>query len=160
MVNYEDYLKIIEAGEDLKIIENVNILFKYDTKKDGLIFVRRGTERLRISNYENAHFSSVRMMIDTKHYISGMAVYVSDDMLPPPTDIIVHTNNSLCSVVKNFDPTLLKGWVNIPGSYFYELKPMSINFELGKNMEGIVAEKNRIIELTDSEWTRIQKEAI
>ncbi|GHU53537.1 hypothetical protein AGMMS49975_11850 [Clostridia bacterium] len=57
------------------------------TEKDGLIEIRRGVDDLSLGE---SHYAQVRILVDDKKYIKGMAVY-SDD-LPDGTDIIFNTN--------------------------------------------------------------------
>lgn len=57
--------------------------------KDGLIELRRGTEDLSLGN---AEYAQVRIGVDDKYYMKGMAVY-SDDM-PPGVDILYYSKKS------------------------------------------------------------------
>ena len=57
--------------------------------KDGLIELRRGVDDLSLGE---SRYSQVRIMVDGKKYIKGMAVY-SDDM-PDGVDVIFNTNKS------------------------------------------------------------------
>lgn len=54
---------------------------------DGVIEIRRGVPDLSLGN---SHYAQVRIMVDGKKYLKGMAVY-SDDM-PEGTDVIFNTN--------------------------------------------------------------------
>lgn len=56
-------------------------------QKDGVVELRRGVDDLSLGN---AHYAQVRIMVDGKKYIKGMAVY-SDDM-PDGVDVIFNTN--------------------------------------------------------------------
>lgn len=56
-------------------------------QKDGLIEIRRGVDDLSLGE---DHFAQVRILVDGKKYLKGMAIY-SDD-LPEGTDIIFNTN--------------------------------------------------------------------
>lgn len=76
--------------------------------KDGVVEIRRNVPDLSLGN---SHYAQVRILVDGKKYIKGMAVY-SDDM-PPGVDIIFNTNKSKnvpkLDVLKNiesnpFDP--------------------------------------------------------
>ena len=58
-------------------------------KKDGVVELRRGKEDLSLGE---AHYAQVRILVDNKKYIKGMAVY-SDDM-PDGIDVIFNTNKS------------------------------------------------------------------
>ncbi len=55
--------------------------------KDGVVELRRGVDDLSLGN---SHYSQVRILVDGKKYIKGMAIY-SDDM-PPGVDVIFNTN--------------------------------------------------------------------
>lgn len=57
--------------------------------KDGIVELRRGVEDLSLGE---SRYSQVRIMVDGKKYIKGMAVY-SDDM-PDGVDVIFNTNKS------------------------------------------------------------------
>lgn len=58
-------------------------------QKDGVIELRRGIPDLDLGG---SHYSQVRIMVDGKKYLKGMAVY-SDDM-PDGVDVIFNTNKS------------------------------------------------------------------
>ena len=58
-------------------------------EKDGLVEIRRGVDDLSLGE---SRYSQVRIMVDGKKYIKGMAVY-SDDM-PDGVDVIFNTNKS------------------------------------------------------------------
>lgn len=57
--------------------------------KDGIVEIRRGVEDLSLGS---SHYSQVRILVDDKKYIKGMAVY-SDD-LPDGVDVVFNTNKS------------------------------------------------------------------
>lgn len=57
--------------------------------KDGIIELRRGCQDLDLGG---SRYSQVRILVDGKKYLKGMAVY-SDDM-PPGVDVIFNTNKS------------------------------------------------------------------
>lgn len=58
--------------------------------KDGVIELRRGLEDL---NLGNAKYAQVRIGVDDKLYLKGMAMY--SDNLPPGVDVIFNTNKSV-----------------------------------------------------------------
>lgn len=58
--------------------------------KDGVIEIRRGAEDLDLGG---SHYAQVRILVDNKKYLKGMAVY-SDDM-PDGVDVIFNTNKKL-----------------------------------------------------------------
>lgn len=55
--------------------------------KDGIVEIRRGVDDLSLGN---SHYAQVRILVDDKKYIKGMAVY-SDDM-PDGVDVVFNTN--------------------------------------------------------------------
>lgn len=55
--------------------------------KDGVVEIRRGVDDLSLGE---SHYAQVRILVDDKKYIKGMAVY-SDDM-PDGIDIVFNTN--------------------------------------------------------------------
>lgn len=57
--------------------------------KDGVIELRRGVDDLSLGD---SHYAQVRILVDGKKYIKGMAVY-SDDM-PDGVDVIFNTNKT------------------------------------------------------------------
>jgi DNA-binding CsgD family transcriptional regulator len=57
--------------------------------KDGIIELRRGVDDLSLGD---SHYSQVRILVDGKKYIKGMAVY-SDDM-PDGVDVIFNSNKT------------------------------------------------------------------
>ena len=58
-------------------------------EKDGVIELRRGVDDLSLGD---SRYSQVRIMVDGKHYLKGMAVY-SDDM-PDGVDVVFNTNKT------------------------------------------------------------------
>lgn len=59
--------------------------------KDGIVELRRGVDDLSLGN---SHYSQVRVLVDNKKYIKGMAVYGDDKDFPPGVDVIFNTNKS------------------------------------------------------------------
>lgn len=56
-------------------------------EKDGTIELRRGVKDLSLGD---SRYSQVRILVDDKHYIKGMAVY--SDNMPPGVDVVFNTN--------------------------------------------------------------------
>lgn len=56
--------------------------------KDGVVEIRKGCEDLDIGG----HYAQVRILVDGKKYIKGMAVYGDDKDFPPGVDLIFNTN--------------------------------------------------------------------
>jgi predicted transcriptional regulator len=71
---------------DSKRLE-INYGDKGGVDKDGVIELRRGVKDLSLGN---SNYAQVRVMVDGKHYLKGMAVY-SDD-LPKGVDVRFNTN--------------------------------------------------------------------
>lgn len=59
--------------------------------KDGVIELRRNVPDLSLGE---SKYSQVRIMVDGKKYIKGMAVYKDDSNFPPGVDVIFNTNKS------------------------------------------------------------------
>ena len=60
-------------------------------EKDGVVELRRNVPDLSLGE---SKYSQVRIMVDGKKYIKGMAVYKDDDNFPPGVDVIFNTNKS------------------------------------------------------------------
>lgn len=59
--------------------------------KDGVVELRRGVDDLSLGE---SRYSQVRIMVDGKKYIKGMAVYGDDKDFPDGIDVIFNTNKS------------------------------------------------------------------
>lgn len=59
--------------------------------KDGVVELRRNVPDLSLGE---SNYSQVRIMVDGKKYIKGMAVYGDDKEFPPGVDVIFNTNKS------------------------------------------------------------------
>ena len=57
--------------------------------KDGLVEIKRGVKDLSLGE---SNYSQVRILVDNKYYIKGMAVYGKDEDFPEGVDIIFNTN--------------------------------------------------------------------
>ena len=86
----ETYEKKFHYPESLDS-KRLQIRYKEDggIDKDGVIELRRGVEDLSLGE---SRYSQVRIMVDGKHYLKGMAVY-SDDM-PDGVDVVFNTNKT------------------------------------------------------------------
>lgn len=58
-------------------------------QKDGVVELRRGLDDLSLGN---SHYAQVRILVDDKKYIKGMAVYADD--MPDGVDVIFNTNKT------------------------------------------------------------------
>ena len=72
--------------EKPKSIDSKRVGISYDPDKEGLIEVRRGVEDVSLGNNK---YAQVRVAVDDKYYIKGMAVY--GDNLPKGVDILINT---------------------------------------------------------------------
>ena len=59
--------------------------------RDGTVELRRNVPDLSLGE---SKYSQVRIMVDGKKYIKGMAVYKDDKDFPPGVDVIFNTNKS------------------------------------------------------------------
>lgn len=89
-------------------------------EKDGIVEVRRGVDDLSLGN---SHYAQVRILVDDKKYIKGMAVY--SDNMPDGVDVVFNTNKKLgtakMDVLKNIkdDPDNPFGSLIKPGGQSY-----------------------------------------
>lgn len=67
-------------------IDSKRVGIGYDPNKDGLVEIRRGVEDVSLGKNR---YAQVRVAVDDKYYIKGMAVY--SDNLPDGVDILVNT---------------------------------------------------------------------
>lgn len=72
--------------EKPKSIDSKRVGVGYDPEKDGLVEIRRGVEDVSLGKN---NYAQVRVAVDNKYYIKGMAVY--SDNLPDGIDILVNT---------------------------------------------------------------------
>lgn len=79
-----------------KSIDSKRVLINYPgnsrdsgDKKDGMIELRRGVADL---NLGNAHYAQVRIAVDDKYYLKGVATYGDPKDFPPGVDIIFNTS--------------------------------------------------------------------
>ena len=86
----ETYEKKFHYPESLDS-KRLQIRYKEDggIEKDGVIELRRGVDDLSLGE---SRYSQVRIMVDGKHYLKGMAVY--SDNMPDGVDVIFNTNKT------------------------------------------------------------------
>lgn len=76
-------------------MDSKRLMVRYDedggTMKDGIIEIRRGVQDLSLGD---ARYSQVRILVDDKKYLKGMAVYGDDKDFPPGVDVIFNTNKT------------------------------------------------------------------
>lgn len=85
--------------EDTQFPESLNsdrIMIRYADEggkaKDGTIEIRKGVKDLDLG--ENCHYSQVRIAVDNKLYLKGVAMYGNDDDFPPGVDVIFNTRHN------------------------------------------------------------------
>lgn len=87
-----DQIKPIKPPEP---ISRDRVMVRYDedggTERDGVLQIRRGVEDLYMG--DNL-YSQVRVSVDGKMYMKGMAVYGDDKDFPPGIDVIYNSNKS------------------------------------------------------------------
>ena len=88
----ETYEKKFHYPESLDS-KRLMIRYKEDggIDKDGIVELRRGVDDLSLGE---SRYSQVRIMVDGKKYIKGMAVYSDDIDMPEGVDVIFNTNKS------------------------------------------------------------------
>ena len=76
-----------------KSMDSKRLMIRYaedgGIQKDGIVELRRGVDDLSLGD---ARYSQVRILVDDKKYIKGMAVY--SDNMPDGVDVIFNTNKS------------------------------------------------------------------
>jgi predicted transcriptional regulator len=114
--------------------------------KDGLVEIRRGVDDLSLGE---SHYAQVRILVDGKKYIKGMAVY-SDDM-PDGTDIIFNTNKKQGTPKED----VLKNITDDPDNPFGSLiKAGGQSYYVDKNGERKLSLINKRAEEGDwSDWS-------
>lgn len=73
--------------------KRVKILYDEDggTLRDGMTWIRPGVKDLSLGE---SRYAQVRIMVDGKYYIKGMAAYGDPKIFPPGVDVIVNSNKS------------------------------------------------------------------
>lgn len=88
-------------------IDSSRVMIRYGDKggdaKDGLIEIRPGVADLTMGN---SHYAQVRILVDGKYYLKGMAIY--SDKIPEGKDIVFNTNKKSGTPMMNGDEGVLK----------------------------------------------------
>lgn len=115
-------------------------------QKDGVIELRRGVDDLSLGD---SHYAQVRILVDDKKYIKGMAVY--SDNMPDGVDVVFNTNKK--SDVSKAD--VLKDIKNDPDNPFGSLiKAGGQSYYTDKNGERQLSLINKRAEEGDwGEWS-------
>ena len=71
--------------------KRIKILYDEDggTQRDGMTLIRPGVKDLSLGE---SRYAQVRIMVDGKYYIKGMAAYGDPKIFPPGVDVIVNSN--------------------------------------------------------------------
>lgn len=131
-------------------MDSKRLMIRYDedggSLKDGIVELRRGVPDLSLGD---SKYSQVRILVDNKKYIKGVAVY-SDDM-PPGVDVIFNTNKS--NKVSKLD--VLKDIKDDPDNPFGSLiKPNGQSEYIGSDGKKHLSLINKRADQGDwSEWT-------
>lgn len=114
-------------------------------QKDGVVELRRGVDDLSLGD---SHYAQVRILVDGKKYIKGMAIY-SDD-LPDGVDVLFNTNKKLGTPKED----VLKNITSDPDNPFGSLiKPGGQSYYTDKNGERQLSLINKRAEEGDwGEW--------
>lgn len=70
-------------------VDSKRIQINYESPKDGVIELRRGVPDISLGN---ADYAQVRIAVDGKYYLKGMAMY--SDKMPKGVDIMFNTNKT------------------------------------------------------------------
>lgn len=115
-------------------------------QKDGVVEIRRGVKDLSLGE---SHYAQVRILVDGKKYIKGMAMY-SDD-LPEGADIVFNTNKAKGTPMEK----VLKDIKSDPDNPFGALiKPKGQSYYIDENGERQLSLINKTREEGDwGEWS-------
>lgn len=133
-----------------KSMDSSRLMIRYaeegGLQKDGVMEIRRGVDDLSLGN---SHYAQVRIMVDDKKYLKGMAVY-SDDM-PEGVDIVFNTNKKQGTPMDK----VLKDIKNDPDNPFGSLiKAGGQSYYIDKNGERQLSLINKRAEEGDwGEWS-------
>lgn len=116
-------------------------------QKDGLIEIRRGVDDLSLGN---CRYAQIRILVDNKKYIKGMAVY--SDNMPDGVDVIFNTNKKKGTPKED----VLKDIKNDPDNPFGSLiKAGGQNYYIDKNGKKQLGLINKRAEEGDwGEWEK------
>lgn len=98
----------------------VKIMYKEDggTERDGMVSIRRGVNDLSMGE---SLYSQVRIAVDDKYYIKGMAIY-DDRNIPNGYDIVVWSNKSKSKGIEGALKPLKEGPENSDNPFGADLK--------------------------------------
>lgn len=116
-------------------------------ERDGIVEIRRGVDDLSLGN---SRYAQVRILVDGKKYIKGMAVYSDAEGWPDDVDIVFNTNKK--STVDKMD--VLKNIKDDPDNPFGSLiKPGGQSYYIDKDGNRQLSVINKTREQGDwDEW--------
>lgn len=100
-------------------------------KLDGVIYVRPGVKDLSIGKN---NYAQVRVLVDDKHYMKGMAVYKDD--LPTGVDLVFNTNKSNTGNKKDVMKEIAEDPENPFGSIIHQVHDEKGNVSSAMNIVG------------------------
>ena len=84
-------------------MDSKRLMVRFDedggTAKDGLVEIKRGVKDLSLGE---SNYAQVRILVDDKYYIKGMAVYGNDEDFPDGVDVIFNSNKALQIICNDF----------------------------------------------------------
>lgn len=139
-------------------VDGKRVHIRYDedggTQLDGTIELRRGVADLDLGG---SHYSQVRILVDGKSYLKGMAVYKDDDNFPDGADIVFNTNKGKGTpaekVFKSVDDNLKKDPTNPFGS---SIGPDGQSYYIDKNGKKQLSPINKRADEGEwNEWSNV-----
>ncbi|MDF2800243.1 MAG: hypothetical protein K0S61_146 [Anaerocolumna sp.] len=90
----EDGGRSVLGLEPIRSVDSKRVMIRYaddgGVDKDGVVELRRGVDDISLGN---AKYAQVRIGVDDRHYMKGMAIYA--DNMPDGVDMIYNTNKKL-----------------------------------------------------------------
>jgi len=96
IIDDESGIRLFENAYPIKCVDGKRVMIRYNEEggldRDGCIELRRGVDDISLGK---AMYAQVRIGVDDKHFLKGMAMYADDEDFPPGVDIIFNTNKHL-----------------------------------------------------------------
>lgn len=121
----DDGNTLLPAFQYPRSLDSKRLMIRYSedggTAKDGVIEIRRNVPDLSLGE---SNYAQVRILVDDKHYLKGMAVYSDGSDMPDGVDVIFNSNKSrdvgLEGALKSVEKNLKKDPDNPFGSAIKE----------------------------------------
>ena len=127
------------------------------TDRDGIIQIRRGVADL---NLGDSAYAQVRIAVDDKHYLKGMAVY--SDHMPEGYDVVFNTNKPKGTpfekVVKPIEVNKVTGEIDWDNPFGATIKKDGQSTYTGKDGKEHVSAINKVNE--EGDWSNWNKTTI